>query len=217
MGKSWSRLLWELDDIFTKTQSSLGQPSVFIQISSNHTRFIWNTNHYVCRAELKPHCFKRFHQWNIFFYYLMKKCCFFFIYIECFAFVNFGGWNFRFFFHNLYSHSLLPGGESLRRYWSRSWRWRGKKGSEVSIFHMNKIAFITTINQITFIFPCSGFSSNLKWKRIVMQFDISMNVATEDLHSHFTIWYVIVVPEEYHNEIQYQCKCIILNTQTVLQ
>lgn len=52
---------------------------------------------------------------------------------------------------------------------------------------MNKIAFIKTINQITFIFPCSGFPSNLKWKSIVMQFDMSMNVATEDLHSHFTI------------------------------
>lgn len=98
-----------------------------------------------------------------FFYYLMKKCCFFFIY-KCFAFVNFGVETLGFFFHNLYSHSLLPGGESLRRYWSQSWRWRGKKGSEVSIFHMNKIPFIKTINQITFIFPCSGFSSNLKWK-----------------------------------------------------
>lgn len=91
------KLLWELDDIVTKTKSSLGQPSVFIQISSNHTRFIWNTNHYVCRAELKPHCFNRFHQWNVFFYYLMKKCCFFFIY-KCFAFVNFGVETLGFFF-----------------------------------------------------------------------------------------------------------------------
>lgn len=52
---------------------------------------------YVCKAELKPHCFNRFHQWNIFIHYLMKKCCFFFIY-KCFAFVNFLGLKLKIFF-----------------------------------------------------------------------------------------------------------------------
>lgn len=149
------RLSWELDDIFTITKSSLGQPSVLIQISSNHTRFIWNTNHYVCRAELKQHCFNRFHQWNGFFS-LFNEVLFLF-HIQVFCFCKFlGVETLRVFFHNFYTLYY----QEVKVYDDIDLNHgdgEAKKEQKLVFFILTRLLSLKTINQITFIFPCPGF------------------------------------------------------------